>query len=160
MHCTFHEVKSWCISFGLSMKFRSRKWQRAFSLFVLSYLSLFSKVGRNYNSWLLSRSAFVISCDLSVREGCIPFGELQREKCVYFVETYCNLLRSAMHLFDRSPGNMFSIACFILFDERREVLEISSNHFNKWVRSKLLQFTEQDSTCIELQLRRKIHSYL
>ena len=61
---------------------------KAFSLFVLSYISLFCKVGRDYNSWLLSRSAFVISCDLSMREGVY----LQRRIYVYFVKT----LSSAM----------------------------------------------------------------
>ena len=121
----------------------------AFSLFVLSYISLFCKVGRDYNSWLLSRSAFVISCDLSMREGVY----LQRRIYVYFVKT----LSSAMHLFDLSGKMPICFPSPVLFYLMSgEVLEISSNHFNKWVRSKLLQFTEQDSTCIKLQLRRKI----
>ena len=77
----------------------------AFSLFVVSYLSLFCKVGRDYNSWLRSRSAFVISCDLSMREGVY----LQHRICLLFKNS---LLCNAFIWSEWENANMFSVALF------------------------------------------------
>ena len=136
----------------------SKRKVRAFSLFVLSYLSLFSKVGRNYNSWLLSRSAFVLSCDLSVREGCIPFGELQRKICLLLL---CrNLLQLAPLLCNAFIWSERGAICFL-----SPVLFYLMSGEKCWRYPVTTSTNEWDpnfynSTCIKLQLRRKIHFYL
>ena len=123
-------IKLWqIVLLTLFQNLKSREQHLNISLFVLSYLSLFCKVGHDNNSWLLSR------CDFLWSQGCLTFRYLQRQICL-FCKNSCNAF-----MWSECWTNMFSIACFISFDERRSVSGISSNHFSKWERSKLLQFS-------------------
>ena len=74
----------------------------------------------------------VIFCDLKAAW----LLDICSAKSAYFCKNFCNAF-----MWSECWTNMFSIACFISFDERKSVRGISSNHFSKWERSKLLQFS-------------------
>ena len=102
---------------------KSREQHLNISLFVLSYLSLYCKVGHDYNSWLVSRSAFVI---FVISSNLRALRYLQRQnllllQCIYSIRV---LDQYAFH-------RLFYFICWA----EKCVKGIYSNHFSKWMRA-------------------------